>query len=959
MHKLFLQGTILFLSLAGAAAVAQEAPPIDDPGRASGKNQENIDPLLTEPSELVRHYSNDLILWPEEKGEKAAEAIYAGGRDTIVPLMEVLKGRDYRLKPGVAYLLSRFDCKEAFEPIRATLPHPRLKKAVKHLFASLYRLDEKKTLDLAVSLLSARERHLRKNSHSFLLTKDLGPCKEDLVSLLGSKEDDVRRHAFLLLVKSEVPGEELEPHALKLLGSNDPRLTDAARIYLAERCSADLATKLAAMVKDTDERRFAFAVLTLVTAENRKGEKLLPDEAKERLESLIDSRDPLLKVTAASGLTCLYLRRGSQEEHEQLRTRVVPAFMEVFLGGQYCKDFMCILTVAAGSLQRVTGVPFGTDLTFWKAWWTKHDHEYMDRQRLLTITRENIDRMILRYDRREGKRRTRFVLAGEAWLEDSRFTKTASTCFLSRTELNTILDNIFVSDLLQTGNTIAPDSIVEAGGIESGMALIEVAGEKRSHLVQYRVGENEKLDRLGSILTEIFRANVWQLLHSGVEFSGWYRENATWWRDQTTEPLRTRRFLTSFLDVFNLLSEDLILVCYDWLSTRDDLHNLLDPRESGDLLSRIQGRTRIDGLVRGTVRFIVAANARNLFNPLMTFLYTSFGESAFPLIAEVIEGLSSQSIALQDKRWFVRVAAAQALADKGESALPALINLLNDEDGRVRIEAFRSLARTECPGALDLMRAVVNRDEEEKVLELLTALCGLRKAWVYEIMELGAVNETARVRLAALEGLSFFHDEKTGALIKAVLAELGRGTETWCQAVRMLAATGGPLSRQVLLDLYAGTDDRAMRTLLALCLAELGSMTPMDHLLQLVHEGNESSEVREALAVLLVADFPDDAGKFSLLWEQHPGRDQVFFLMKALKLEPGDRAGPENRFGGVPPRTLVKALADSRWPVRSAAARVLEEGAGMRPGKVRRTTGLRELNTIRYSWEAWLESRGE
>lgn len=962
MLKLLLRCTMVLALLAGAAAMAQEKEPvIDEPGRSGGKQEEKpIDPLLTEPGELVRHYSRDLMFWPEEKGEKAAESIMAGGRDTIEPLMAVLAGRDYRIKPGAAHILSRFGYTDAWDAIKATLPHPRLKKSVKHLLASLHRLDAGKTMDLAVSLLSSRDRHLRKNSHSFLLTKDLLPCKDSLKSLLDSREDDVRRHAFLLLAKSTIPAEELTPGALKLTGDNDPRLADAVRTYLAERCTGGVAEQLAALADSSDERRFAFAVLTMAFAENRLGEPVVPDKVKENLESLINSRDPLLKATAASGLTCLYLRKGSEEEHERLRTRVVPAFMEIFLGGQYCKDFMCLLTVAGSCLQRVTGEPFGTDLTVWKKWWTAHDHEYMDRQRLLTITRDNLDRMMVRYDRREGKRRTRFLLAGEGWLDDPRFTRTSSTCFLSLPELNTILDNIFVSDFLQTGSMKSEDGTVVAGSLPVGTALIEVAGEKRNHIVRYEIGRDERLDRLGMILQQIYRANVWQLLHSGVGFSDWYKENASWWRDQSTEVLRTRRFITNFLDVFNLLSEDLILVCYDWLAARDDLKNLLDPEECGDLLSRIQGRGRIDGLVRGTVQFIVAANARSLLDPLMTFLYTSFGENSFPLIAEAIEGLSSQAVAVQDKRWFVRVAAANALASKGESAMAALIGLLNDQDRRVRIEAFRSLARIECPGALDLMQAVTNRDETDKMLELLIALAGVRKTWAYEIMKVGVVNESDDLRLAALRGLTWFHGKETEALIHAVLAELGRGSEEWCRAARLLADSGGPTARQVLVTLFEGTGEPALRTMLALGLAKVGSMKAVPHLLRLVNEGGDSGEVREALASLMVSDFPDDAGKFTRFWEQNPGRDQAYFLMKALKYDPGGSASAiGERFEGIETHVLVAALADNRWPVRVSAGRILEEGAELRPGRLERTTGLKEMNSIRHTWEDWLEGRGD
>ena len=215
-------------SLESVRGAPQELPAGEKP-REIPQKAGKVDPLLLPPEELVDRFKRDLVFWPGDKGRKAADMIFRGGPETTGPLMEVLKGRDYRVKPAVADLLSRFGCKEAFDPIRDLLVHPGLKLKVRFLFKALYRLDPRKTLEVCTGLLTSDRKALRTAAFNFMVVKkDLDSERDVFFKLLDSKEGDVRRHAFLLLEKAKAPLKELNAAALKLVGDRDARLAEEA-----------------------------------------------------------------------------------------------------------------------------------------------------------------------------------------------------------------------------------------------------------------------------------------------------------------------------------------------------------------------------------------------------------------------------------------------------------------------------------------------------------------------------------------------------------------------------------------------------------------------------------------------------------------------------------------------------------------------------------------------------------
>jgi hypothetical protein len=110
------------------------------------------------------------------------------------------------------------------------------------------------------------------------------------------------------------------------------------------------------------------------------------------------------------------------------------------------------------------------------------------------------------------------------------------------------------------------------------------------------------------------------------------------------------------------------------------------------------------------------------------------------------------------------------------------------------------------------------------------------------------------------------------------------------------------------------------------------------------------------MAFLVVADFGNELWKYRELWEKYPGESQAFFLRESLGLQrmnPGDVPNYE----GIACSELVAALSHEKWPVRMAALRILQEGAGRSFGSLTKDASSDELRTLARAWNAWLQAR--
>ncbi len=942
----------------------EETQPVEPP-QSEEKRTKNVDPLLLEPDELVDLFRSDLMAWPAEKGLRAAETIFAGGHDTIPYLLKLMAERDYRIKSAAADILSRFGCDQAWEPTRALLSHKALKNRVKHNLTSLGRLRPEATLDLCVDLLSGSQRTLRKATYNFLQARrDLSHVKDKLIGLLQSKENDVRRHAFLLLVKrGALSAVEMNRLALGLVGDDDPRLAAEVVALLAIEDDESLIADLRALLDTDNERTFAFAVLILVSREYKLARGDLPVEIAPRLEGLIASNDPLLKVAAAAGLSSLYRRSTSGDASAALRSNVIPAFMEVFLGNRYSKDFSCLLDVSVLCLRFLTGDPFDKDLTYWKKWWIEKGVDYQEKQSLLSVNEREIPSMIVRYRRTGESEPLAFLVAGEALMTDPAFSPPDGTCFAPERDLLPFVNALYAQGFFKRSAATAKSSSFgsaaksDEAARPSRPASIEVEIDRRTSRIERRSDGDQSFATLEAALLRIFHRNAWQFLHVADDFNTWYLENVAWWNDLEKEKDRTDRFLVACIDAFSFLTDEEVLGCFSWLSGRGDLSEGLDVKKVSEITSRVRGREQVDILTLRTIDLVAIAASQEsdladrLFQPLTTYIFTLYGDKAYPFLERTIEKLARLDQALEDVRWYVRAAAARVLRQRTGSAVPLLVSLLDDRHRAVRVEVLHSLAVIGTAETRAILGSVLDGNEPRGVEELVAALDGIVTPWAFEMLRSVVFGRSSN-RLNALGGLARFDDAAAKELILSTLETLTPGSDDWLQAVTTLGDVGGETARSTLCTLFGARPSGSDKVFVALTLAGLGETMAVDTLLDAYEEGGENALAKNALSLLLVTEFDKEAWGYRKLWNENTGQDQAFFLAKTLGCELVDGAF----FEKIPVESLVDALDDTRWYVRSAAARILQRGAGVDFGAMRRSTSPLEIRRIADDWGNWLKT---
>jgi len=284
--------------------------------------------------------------------------------------------------------------------------------------------------------------------------------------------------------------------------------------------------------------------------------------------------------------------------------------------------------------------------------------------------------------------------------------------------------------------------------------------------------------------------------------------------------------------------------------------------------------------------------------------------------------------------------------------VPMLVSLLDDGHRAVRVEVLHSLAVIGTAETRTILRSVLESDESRAVEELATALEGIVTPWAFEMLQTVVVGRSVE-RLSALRGLARFDDAAAKELIHSTLETMPPGSDEWLEAVTTLEKAGGVTARRVLCSLFGAVPPGENKVYVALALAELGETMAVDTLLD-AHEAEGRNEpARDALTLLLVAEFDKETWGYRKLWDENTGQDQAFFLAKTLGCALDDSAP----FARIPLGTLVDALDDARWYVRSAAAGILEGGAGVEFGAMKRTASPLEIRQIAESWKKWLKRR--
>ncbi|MHC4946346.1 MAG: HEAT repeat domain-containing protein, partial [Planctomycetota bacterium] len=449
----------------------------------------------------------------------------------------------------------------------------------------------------------------------------------------------------------------------------------------------------------------------------------------------------------------------------------------------------------------------------------------------------------------------------------------------------------------------------------------------------------------------------WQYLYPGGHFRRWWESRYKWWKEHTDPEEITQRFLDDFVPALESLPDAQILKCADLLEDFGYLPQCLDEEDVKALLSGLSKRHwRIDQVVESVVNLIVAAEKPAYLEQLIVYLYGTYDHASRALLGEAMRALGTLSTCLKDDRWFVRSIAAETCSDAQESFVPLLIPLLNDSEHEVRYSAIRALAAHDTEASIEALRLVMGGPDVMAKVVLLRALEEEGAPWGFEFFDEALDSVEEEMWPLGLAGLGTIPTPESAGRIQDFIMNKGFSYEGSRIGFRSLVRMGGDTGRAALLELQAACDDPETAHEIVFALAELGETRIFTKLQDCMFEKDLRDRAMDAMAFLVVADFGNELWKYRELWEKYPGESQAFFLRESLGLQrmnPGDVPNYE----GIACSELVAALSHEKWPVRMAALRILQEGAGRSFGSLTKDASSDELRTLARAWNAWLQAR--
>ncbi|MFH1999090.1 MAG: HEAT repeat domain-containing protein, partial [Planctomycetota bacterium] len=846
---------------------AQEVPPVDTAQRDLEISKTRADalkkPSLADPAVLVDAVKDDLRHWPRHaRGEEAVRKILRNGKDSIPYLLTLFDDRDYRMKPALAYLLGKLvkedaDRATAKEKIKPLLYDPNLKASVWHLLQALYQIDPAETQSLSLEFLLSENNTFRSAAFGLLSAIDNRGWAPQLYKAMEKASGDSRWKIFQLLVKD--PCEQLDQAALAMMGDPFPSLAEDVSAYLAFRKTPLVIDTLKNKLTYESERTFAFALTTMVSLENNYDLMLIEKDRAPDLEKFLQSRDPLFRVSAAAAMANLCSRSGSEKDINMIRNRIVPVFMDVFLKNQYFKDYQCMLHVAAASLRKLTGEAFGDDLTFWHNWWKTQGVGFTENQFLITVDPSDYPRLVLRCSGLEFNHGAPFNLAGESLIYDRKFRREPWTVFLSSDDMKTMVNYLFTQGFFNRRSmTAAP------GEKTHSTAFIEMKVDTSNRIVVAEGAPDPVFDAMFARISLGFSQQLWQLLYPhNSDFGKWWETRYSWWKDQESNVEKTNRLIEDLIETIQSLPDAELIRCLDYIKSMGSLSECLDESESMVLLSRLgENHVKIDAAMEAMVDLVLTAEKLELLDPLLLYLYGSYGEAAIDLIGRSLTRLNQVEASLKSPRWFVRGAAAQACAQAGRYVVPKLIPLLADSRMEVRYAAIRTLAVLPTEQSINALREVMNGDDPKARSTLIHSLAPIDEDWVFEFYDLALKGTEPLLWPPALQGLSRHGSRVSTDIVLRFVQDRDLASEPAQVALEALYEMGGAPARDALYSLLAKCPNKETLYRILLSLAFLGDIRIFPQLQDCLLVNDLRPRAIQGMAFLLVKDFEGETWKY-------------------------------------------------------------------------------------------------
>jgi HEAT repeat protein len=999
-----------------SAARAQEEPPMPPPPRKGerptfsppDKGGEEAEPAKPPepPKTPAQRLVESLSTWPSAEARAAARSAAAEWTVAKPILLAALKGPpapDGRFVAGAANAFRQAGDAEGLEPLLRALKEPRSYGWAGEVVDAVLDLDAVGAKDRLLPLLSlpsaAVVDRVARAIEPLLVPEDA----PRLHALARARLPATRRAALVLSSQSDyAASRELLVGAL---GDPAPEAAVAAASVLGARADADLIAALNEIVRGAEPRRGAYATLALTMAAERTGAPALEDSAEA---SLLGSRglrsgDPLLRACAAVALADEGWRQADAVLDPLLEKEVVPALLEVVAGTRFFPDLVAVKPFVVSRLQRLcAGTESLQTAPEWSDWWRRSAEKFVARRALTSLPREGLREALIRVEGAAAGDAGPCVFAASAEAAPPSGGAGGRFVALSPQELERVAAAVHASGLLGLSES-SPEE-----GVQTGLTLSVEAGN-RGRTVWFRAGAAppQGVKDLLATLAEIRDANRWQALwdrRSIPTFAAFVvAERAFWTGPATDEDRALRKARLSAASLPYLEEQDLLPVL-ERLAANPRVGEAVRGEEASVLASYAAVGERLDACGEAALRVLAAASrteglphlARRLESApdpterarIEDLLVATFERAPMPATLDAAAGAGPPPI---------RAAAVRALGARArdERASDAVRRACSSDIPEVRSAGYRAIGRMRGPEGLSLLRAALDSEQDPVAragaLEGLGALGG-RDA--VPLLGAAARSEDPRIRAASVRGLAAtrepeamawilplqasdpepavreeadramraFGGERGREALHGIVFDTKRPRELRVRAVEGLAALGIDAARADLRALLA-SEDEAVGDAAAFALAWERDGEAAPRVLDALRSGRDRGRAMRCVELLSLESFPavrdpDEAAALYAGWyEVSRARGPRGWLANALAQKGLGDETLKDFESGTNPRAavpaLLKALRDTSWSLRRAAALELARHAGRDFGDIGPWTPRERGEEVAGAWDAW------
>jgi len=725
-------------------------------------------------------------------------------------------------------------------------------------------------LDLLFDFCDHRQGGMRRHAAKLLSTRKVG--LGHLLALAASKRSEARELAYQMMtgLESSDPA-SVDDQLIAGLGDASTRVAAAASEGLASRIlgpgqPTTVRLLQLARLRGLDDRGGAFALLSLIEAEDRLGQALIPFDESINLLVHMRSGSPFVQATTATALAGLGFRAESGATWLDLE--VPHTLIASVAGDLYYPEYATVRPSALRRLEMITGQRFGDEGPLWKTWWIGHASSFHALRAVLPVTLADHALIEIRWT--DPLAAESFRLLGEAaQIDELPFPGFSLRLVASESEglIRQLVDlGVFGAERL-------PGLVGRPNGAERQLE-VRVGSSSKS----FRFGDGPETawaDGAIAALHELRDGAEWQL-YPGPEFTGekrgkFFASEATWWSEHHDPLERSHRLAVLIVNNMKLhesLERGPLVAALERLDAAAIDGELFEPLADrlseedffGDRARRLLALTIRAGKADGQALSDDAAG--RLIDILVV---GSEGRQVQEMANVLTEATPAfQRAAAMDPRAAVRGVAASVLVRRKLSIEDrALVQALLS-DATPEVEAAATLAVSEA-GLSEFREDVWARARVGMPLVRRAAIRGtgrLGGARALDVLRLAVLDPDPSIKLAGAEALADLAEPASTTLLVQMLNS-GQSGPFFEPARRGLVAIGEPAWDALLLIARSTTSPVSRHAMMMLAGQEVPEVAPI--LITALTEDPSDLGVARELAILTGKDYrehPNPAGEW-------------------------------------------------------------------------------------------------